>query len=251
MGCFSSKPAEQNTNEERMKLDQASPTRVVNSVPTSNAPAAVPVPRAKVEITEADKAKHKLKHQRDSLARTLKQSEMVLQRDLKMASQLKKEGNKESALVLLRRRKLVQQRVKVTSAQLGKIEQSIDNLEGAENLKAVLDAVEEGTNALNKLNAFVNIERAEAVMEESRNALAYTDEVAAVLAEVDDMPELDEDEVLKEIEEFERATGDNVKETLGDNVLHQLPETPANKLPEQSEVVVEESAPIKKTPVAM
>ncbi len=244
MGCFSSKEAP--------PVDHP----VKREEPRNPSPALPPVPRAKPVITEADMAKHKLKHQRDALERSLKLSEEVLNRDLALAAQLRREGKKESALVLLRRRKLVQERVKVTSAQLGKIQDSIGTIEGAENLKAVLEAVEQGTKAMEKLNSVVTVQKAEEVMAKSRDATAYTEEVAAVLAGADDVPDLDEDEVLKEIEEYERGVEGAHQQKVAekDQMLSDMPNIPTTipeppGMPQDTEVVVEESKPMARAAV--
>lgn len=203
MGCFESKPEVETLATEPLKPRAAQPASA--AVPTATAqPALAPVPRKKPVITDADRAKHRLKHQRDVLERNVRQSEEVLARDLTLARQLHTEGRTESAKVLLRRRRLVQSRIQLSVAQLDRLEASLGAVEGAESTASVLDAIEEGTAVLKRLNASVNVERAEKVMRESEDAVAYTEEVAAVLAAADDAPADDDEDILAEIATFDK-----------------------------------------------
>ena len=212
MGCFASKPEHQQVPSGVSPVTNAKSHAQPTSVPTANAAAApvaaAAVPRSKVVITETDRAKLKLKQQRDRLEQNVRKSETVLQQDLRMARTLYDDGRPESAKILLRRRRLVQKRIAYSVPQLDKIEASLGGVESAERTAAVLEAIEKGTQALNKLNAAVTLERAEQILAESEDALAYTNEVANVLARADsaELPDMDEDELLKELEQFEEES---------------------------------------------
>lgn len=200
MGCFSSKPHPEAAYTATVA---AATEKLASSAPAEPvATAAAPIPRAKPVITEVDRAKHKLKHQRDVLEKHVRQSETVLKRDLLLARQLHSEGRVESAKVLLRRRRLVEKRVSLSVAQLDKIENSLSTIEGTESTASVIESIDSGTKALARLNALVNVERAEEIMRQSNDAIAYTEEVAAVLAGADDVPA--DDEIGEELAQIEK-----------------------------------------------
>ena len=105
MGCFESKPeqaekvggAREPQQSETKPLVQSSETETSKPVikssegegitaPTIESNENNPIPRPKIEITDADRAKLKLKHQRDVLETTISSSESVIQRDREVRS---------------------------------------------------------------------------------------------------------------------------------------------------------------------
>lgn len=171
-----------------------------------------------------------------------------------IAVDLHKQGLIESAKVLMRRRKLVQKRVQLTTAQLDRIEQMISNIEGQEANVVVLDAIEEGTKTLQVLNASVTIERAEKIMEESRDTAAYTQEVSQLLADSKDDTEIDDNtyaDILEELEQFAKqadATKATTEATVEPTSVEDMHPSPAGGVEEDATLQEGVSTPLESVP---
>lgn len=123
-----------------------------------------------------------------------------------MARELLAGGQRESAKVLIRRKRVLEAQVASTVAKLDAVENSLSTIEGTEMTEAVLEAVERGNKAVETLNARVTVERVENAMAADANAQAYVDEVSTALGLFDEK-EACEEEVLADLAEFEKEHG--------------------------------------------
>lgn len=123
-----------------------------------------------------------------------------------MARELLAGGQRESAKVLIRRKRVLEAQVASTVAKLDAVENSLSTIEGTEMTEAVLEAVERGNKAVETLNARVTVERVENAMAADADAQAYVDEVSTALGLFDEK-EACEEEVLADLAEFEKEHG--------------------------------------------
>merc|ERR1711892_1115792 len=94
-----------------------------------------------------------LKKQRDQLKQYQKRILGVLDKDREMARQLLKEGKKDRAKLLLRKKKFQEGLLEKTDGQLDNLERLTHDIEFAQVQKQVLDGLKDGNVALEKANA--------------------------------------------------------------------------------------------------
>lgn len=166
---------------------------------------------------------------------------------------LMKEGKKDRAIVVLRRRKLLEKQTRNADGKLEKVEELVMAMESSEMQKSVLESIESGTSALKKLQETMKLEDVEKLLEENREAIEYQEEVSAMLGQDLRPGDVPDDEALeaelngyleKEKKEEESKTEDAVG---GDATV--LPSVPADVNPgpvpekvgeDEEEIVVDE-----------
>merc|ERR1712215_594935 len=117
--------------------------------------------KEKSRITEEDKAILDLKKQRDKLKQYQKRILGVLEKDKELAKKLLKEGKKDKAKLLLRKKKYQESLLEKTDGQLDNLERLVHDIEHAQVQKQVLDGLKIGQAALEKANAMFSIEEIE------------------------------------------------------------------------------------------
>lgn len=181
------------------------------------------------KITEQDRAILDMKIQRDKLRQYQKKISVVLDRENEIARVCIRRGDKRRALLALRKRKYQEQLLAKTDDQLEVLENLTQSIEFALVQKDVLFGLEQGNKVLKQINQEMSIERAEQILEDSAEAIAYQNEISEMLSS--NMAQADEDEVQKELEALE-------KEEVAKRV--NIPDAP--KLPLKQENRQEEEA---------
>ncbi|KAM3511157.1 hypothetical protein MY11210_005208 [Beauveria gryllotalpidicola] len=195
-------------------------------------------------ITEDDKAiaslkevTLKVKHQADLLSGRIDELEL----DAKKALARK---NKVSALAALRQKKAAEQTLSTRYATLNQLEETANKIEQAADNVAVVRALEASSGVLRSLNAQVGTpDKVDAVMDELRERVADTEELAALLAESTGAP-VDEGEIDDELAEMEREARDKEEEKQAENAKHEidsLPEVPTAEASPQKQPAREKS----------
>ncbi|XWW95712.1 hypothetical protein V2A60_003679 [Cordyceps javanica] len=139
----------------------------------------------------------RVKHQADLLSARIDELELDAKRALARKS-------KVSALAALRQKKAAEQTLSTRYATLSQLEETADRIEQAADNVAVVRALEASSGVLRGLNARVGApDRVDAVMDELRDRVADTDELAAILAESTGAP-VDEGEIDDELAAMER-----------------------------------------------
>ncbi|ETO35292.1 charged multivesicular body protein 6-A, partial [Reticulomyxa filosa] len=99
--------------------------------------------------------------------------EEVVARETEICKQLLKEGKKDKAKLVLRKKKYQQQLLDKAQQQLLNIEQLINNIEFAQMQNEVFKAMREGTDLLQQINSEMSIEEVERLMDETQEAIEH------------------------------------------------------------------------------
>ncbi|KAL7643191.1 UNVERIFIED_CONTAM: hypothetical protein RMT77_006481 [Armadillidium vulgare] len=200
------------------------------------------------KVTQQDKALLELKTTRDKIRQYQKRSESTLQRDRDLAKQLLQNDKKERAKLLLRRKRFIEEKLKQADGQLENIEQLIQDIEFAQVEMKVVDSLKVGNDALKEINALMNIEDIEKILEETQEAVEKQKEIDALLSG-GFLTDAEEEEVEVELEAL-----------LQDTLEKQLPEAPTAAenpevvlpdVPEQEIVSAEKEKEKEREPVAL
>jgi len=194
------------------------------------------VKKKKGRVTEHDKAVLDLKVQRDKLMQYQKRMKTVVEKEKETARQLLKEGKKDKALLVLKKKKRQEQLLAQSEAQLDNVSQMIDSVEFAQMEKDVFDKLKSGNEVLTALNKEMSIEKIDALMEETEEALAVQREIEEALS--GHLTTEDDAEIEDEL----AALNDEQEEELA----AQLPDAPKTKVEVDEEEEEEEEAPKKK-----
>ncbi|KAK9899718.1 hypothetical protein P389DRAFT_148585 [Cystobasidium minutum MCA 4210] len=186
------------------------------------------------KITAQDKAILDLKIQRDKLRQYQKRVEGVLEREKQAAKEALQSGNKQRALLALRRRKYQESLLTQTDKQLATLQDLVSQIEFSLVEKDVLYGLKQGNSVLTQLNKEMSIENVEKLMSETAEAVAYQKEVDEMLQSR--MSAEEEDAVQSELAALEEQLG-MVKEPRID-----LPSAPRTELPVVENQETEEPA---------
>ena len=149
-------------------------------------------------ITEQDKAILSLKKTRDQLLQYQKKIEGNLEKDRELAKRLLKEGKKDRAKLLLRKKKYHESLLVKTDGQLSNLETLVHDLEFSQVEQQVLDGLKEGNAALKKANEMFSIDEIEQIMDDTAEAIEKQREIESILS--GQLTDEDEEDVLKELE---------------------------------------------------
>ncbi|KZW02594.1 Snf7-domain-containing protein [Exidia glandulosa HHB12029] len=168
-------------------------------------------------ITQQDRAILDLKHQRDRVKQYQKKIQVVLDREQEIAKQCLRAGQKDRALVALRRRKYQESILAKTDSQLENLEQLVSTIEFSLVQVAVMEGLKQGNDVLKEIHKELNIDNVEKLLDETREAQAYQREVDEAL--MSQMTADEEEAVQQELEELVRLTQPDVQ-------VPTLPEAP-------------------------
>uniref|UniRef100_A0A914CYZ0 Charged multivesicular body protein 6 n=1 Tax=Acrobeloides nanus TaxID=290746 RepID=A0A914CYZ0_9BILA len=145
-----------------------------------------------------------------------KRYESNIERNKELAKALLKDGKKERALLLLKRKKFIETLIVRISNQLEQIQQLICEIELAQLNHEVYEKLKQGNDALQSLNQKISVEDVEKILEDTREAAELQEEISSLISGQLTNTDLNEVE-----EEFTRL------------MEEQLPEVPTEALPER------------------
>ena len=140
------------------------------------------VKKEKSRITEQDHAVLGLKKQRDQLKQYQKRINRDLEKEKELAKKLLKEGKKDRAKLLLRKKKFQEGLLDKTDAQLDQLERLVHDIEFATVQKQVLDGLKSGNDALEKANAMFSVDEIEDIMADTQEAVDKQREIDSLLS---------------------------------------------------------------------
>jgi len=162
------------------------------------------------KITAQDRAILDLKIQRDKLKQYQKKIQFVLEREHAIAKAHLATGQKERAVIALRRRKYQQSLLLKTDGQLETLEELVSTIEFSLVEVSVLHGLREGNEVLKQIHAEMNIESVEKLMDETQEAREYQREIGELLA--NNLTADEEDAVQEELRQLQtEAQGDLVE----------------------------------------
>lgn len=140
-----------------------------------------------------------MKNQRDQLKQYRKRITVVTDREKEIARQCLANGQKDKALLALRRRKYQESLLSQTDTHLEKLEQMTSDIEFAQVQKNVMFGLQRGTEVLKLVNKEMGgLAAVEKMMEDSAEARQQQEEISEALA--GRLSNLEEDEVEDELE---------------------------------------------------
>ncbi|XP_037013922.1 charged multivesicular body protein 6 [Artibeus jamaicensis] len=170
-------------------------------------------------VTEQDKAILQLKQQRDKLRQYQKRVAQQLERERGIARQLLRDGKKERAKLLLRKKRYREQLLDKTENQIASLETMVQSIEFAQIETKVLEGLRLGNECLNRMHQVMSIEEAERILDETQEAVEYQRQIDELLA--GSFTQEDEDAILEELDEI-------TQEPI------ELPDVPSEPLPEKN-----------------
>ncbi|KIY70969.1 Snf7-domain-containing protein [Cylindrobasidium torrendii FP15055 ss-10] len=134
------------------------------------------------KVTAQDKAILDLKLQRDKLKQYQKKIQVVLDREHEIAKQHLAAGQKDRAVIALRRRKYQQSLLVKTDGQLENLEELVSTIEFSLVQVSVMHGLKQGTDVLTEIHKELNTESVEKLLEDTHEAQAYQQEISEMLA---------------------------------------------------------------------
>ncbi|XP_033118953.1 charged multivesicular body protein 6-B-like [Anneissia japonica] len=172
-------------------------------------------------ITEQDKAVLQLKQQRDKLKQYQRKIEQNLEKERVVAKQLLKDGKKDKAMLLLKKKRYQEQLLKNTDGQLDNLEKMVDEIEFAQIEMKVVEGLKAGNESLKKMHQVMSLEDVEKIMDETREGIEYQNEIDDLLS--GRLTDEDEAAILEELNEITAAE---------EAAIPDLPSVPTDNLPE-------------------
>ncbi|KAM6905422.1 charged multivesicular body protein 6 [Xenentodon cancila] len=172
-------------------------------------------------VTEQDKAVLQLKQQRDKLKQYQKRVNLQLEKERLLAKQLLKDGKKEKALLLLKKKRYQDQLLDKTENQISNLERMVQDIEFMQIEMKVIEGLKVGNDCLKSMHEIMSIEDVERIMDETQESIEYQRQIDEMLAGA--LTQEDEDAVLAELDAI----------TQGEDVA--LPEVPTEPMPDVPE----------------
>jgi len=158
--------------------------------------------KQETKVSEHDKAVLELKTQRDKIKVYQKKLQGIIQKERDVAKSLLQDGKKDKAMLALKKKKYQESLLEKTQKQLDNLQKMVDELEFAQIEKQIFDGLKQGKQALDSLQKEMgSLEDIEKLMDETREAIQYQEEVSRILSESltpDDLHDVEED--LNELE---------------------------------------------------
>ncbi|KAK5884917.1 hypothetical protein CesoFtcFv8_018684 [Champsocephalus esox] len=172
-------------------------------------------------VTEQDKAILQLKQQRDKLKQYHKRIYLQLQKERLLAKQLLKDGKKEKALLLLKKKRYQDQLLEKTENQISNLEHMVQDIEFMQIEMKVIEGLKVGNDCLKSMHKIMSIEDVERIMDETQDSIDYQKQIDELLAGA--LTQEDEDAVLAELEAITQGE---------DLALPEVPTEPIGGVPE-------------------
>ncbi|XP_046438583.1 charged multivesicular body protein 6-B-like [Daphnia pulex] len=193
-------------------------------------------------ITEQDKAVLQLKQQRDKLKQYQKKILTVIEKDKELARKLLREGKKERAKLLLKKKRYQEQLVEKTDKQLDTVEQLVHDLEFAQVEMEVLNSLKTGNESLKEVHKLFSIEDIEQIMEETKEGIEKQKEIDEILAGV--LTAEDEEAVDMEFAEIIRQNLPDVPVSDSNISEVELPSVPTEEPKPKKEKIIRKPVPL-------
>ena len=196
-----------------------------------------------------------MKNQRDKLHQYQKRITVITSREQEIAKECVRNGDKQRALLALRRKKYQESLLVKTDQQLAQLEALTSDVEFALVQKDVLFGLQQGTAVLKEIHKEMGgLDKVEMIMGESAEAQAYQkvstrsynvvitmDQTIDIMQEINEMlggkmSNQDEDEVEDELEAMEReVVGEPSVPTVEPGLEEAMPEVPTETPAEKAD----------------
>ncbi|XP_064407020.1 charged multivesicular body protein 6-A-like [Halichondria panicea] len=188
-------------------------------------------PRGPSRVSEQDKAVLELKKQRDSLRKYQKRINTQMEKEREMAKQFLRDGKKEKAKLLLKKKRYLESLLEKTDQQLENLQQMVDTIEFAQIEMKVVEGLKTGNECLEQMHKIMSVEDVEQVMSDTQEAIEYQREIDELLGQ--NLTQEDEDAIAEELESIIQASLQTSLPEVGskpldteDDIIDELPEVP-------------------------
>jgi len=179
-------------------------------------------PKKESRITEQDRATLQLKQQRDKIKQYCRKINVNLGKEREVARVLLKNGRKEKAILLLRKKRFQEHLLEQADGLLNNIEQMIGDIETAQLQIDVVQSLEKGNICLKQLHRLMSVEDVEKILDETKESIEYQHEIDSLIS--GSLTAEDEDDVLLELDDIIKESGTTQLPDLPDVPKHELPE---------------------------
>uniref|UniRef100_A0A7S4L0N7 Charged multivesicular body protein 6 n=1 Tax=Paramoeba aestuarina TaxID=180227 RepID=A0A7S4L0N7_9EUKA len=179
--------------------------------------------KAKPQPTAHDRAVLDLKHQQDKLKVAQKRIQIVIDKENEAAKKLLLEGKRDQATLALKKKKYQQKMLQQTQDLLFNLEEMVNAVDFAQREKEIFDSLKRGRDVLQQLNNEMKVEDVEKIMDDTREAIEYQNEISELLGQ-ELVPE-DEEAIEAELAELIAfAEGTKEEDKNPDLVLPNVPD---------------------------
>jgi charged multivesicular body protein 6 len=154
------------------------------------------------KVTAQDKAILQVKLQKDKLVKYQRKSTVLIRSEYNRVKVLLREGDKESAKMLLKKVKYQEKLIEDVNNQMFNLENMLQNIEFKLIEKEFLKGLQNGNTILKKLNKEMKVDDVEQLLEEVHESIAYQQEIEETLANATIGMDL-EDEIDEELKQME------------------------------------------------
>jgi len=206
-------------------------------------------PASSSRVSEQDLAVLQLKKQRDQLKLYQRRIEKEQEKLRETAKKCLRDGKKEKAKLLLKKKKRQDNLMDKTEAQIDNLEIMANDIEFAQMQAQVVQGLKTGNESLKEMHKIMSYEDVEKIMEETQEGIEYQRELDELLA--GSLTNEDEDAILEELDELlgvgsSSETAAPTKKVLDipdaptdaiidQDVIDDLPDAPTSSISEQSE----------------
>lgn len=155
------------------------------------------VRRRAPQVTKQDRAVLQLKQQRDKIRIYQKRTEQELIKSKELALKLFQNDMKERALIVMKRRKCMEDIIHRTDKQLETLQQLVSEIEFTQAEVSVVQGLKIGNEALKQLTSLMNIEDIQQMMEDNQEAAEKQKEISDLLSQ--SAERFDDSELLNEL----------------------------------------------------
>ncbi|KAH9424881.1 vacuolar protein sorting 20 [Dermatophagoides pteronyssinus] len=177
------------------------------------------------KVSATDRAILQIKQQRDKVKKYQKRLTAQIDNEVEIIRKLVQQGQKQKALLLLKKKKYTEKVLEKTDNELMTIENLIMDIEYKNVEQNVLKGIEVGNEALKKLNAVFSIEKIEALLEETEEGIQKQQEINELITGIRVGNELSDENDDELNEELNNILGEQ-------EIQRELPEVPTEELPE-------------------
>lgn len=194
-------------------------------------PTAASAPVKTAQLTDHERAVLQLKVSRDKLQKYEKKAERELGILIDKVKEQLKIGKRDKAAIILKTKRVKEQKLKQLRGQLDNVAKMIDSVETAQMTNEIFKALESGNKTLKALNEEMPLDKLEQIMEETAEAVAYQEEVQAILS--NSLTKADESAIDEELAALQEEFAPAIKLPEAPTTPVKLPE-PASPEPEPS-----------------
>jgi len=162
------------------------------------------VKRRAPQVTAQDRAILQLKQLRDKIRMYQKKTETDLEKNKGLALLLFQKGMKDRAIIVMRRKKYMEDLLTRTDKQLETLESLVHDIEYTQIEVSVVEGLRVGSEALKQLNSLMNIDEIHQMMEDNAEAAEKQREISAILSQTSER--YYDDDLIMELEQLKSQT---------------------------------------------